>query len=168
MSVERYTSQHPNWPSYIAHLERVRLARWILEENGQPKTGLYFLGVEEAQRVIGHISLRKQQLVVPATEWSGGVEEPLLNQHNQPLYEMIVETFAVDEQYRRRGHGRALQLGALALTKETGCYQLRSWSSLDKPANYALKLSLGFAVHPATFLASNGKQISGAYFVKTV
>ena len=45
---------------------------------------------------------------------------------------------------------------------------MRSWSSLDKPANYALKLSLGFAMHPSVHDAASGYQVSGVYFVKRV
>jgi hypothetical protein len=45
---------------------------------------------------------------------------------------------------------------------------MRSWSSLDKPENYQLKLSLGFALHPSTHDAAAGYPVSGVYFVKRV
>ena len=105
---------------------------------------------------------------MPATEWSGGEARSLTFGDGEPLYEMFVQTFAVEAAFRRRGHGRALQQAALALTAERGCHQMRSWSSLDKPEKYALKLALGFAVHPAISEAGNGQQISGVYFIKTV
>lgn len=51
---------------------------------------------------------------------------------------------------------------ALELTCALGACQMRSWSSLDKTANYALKLSLGFAAHPAVQTAGlTGEPISG-------
>ena len=44
---------------------------------------------------------------------------------------------------------------------------MRSWSSLDKPANYALKLALGFAVHPGyDYVARLDKWVPGAFFIK--
>ena len=122
----------------------------------------------EADQVIGHISVRVQNLVIPPIEWNAGQEHVLRRSGGDPLRETFVNTFAVDETHRRQGYGRALQIAALNLTREQGCYQMRSWSSLDKTANYALKISLGFAVLPAVYRADSGQQISGAYFVKTV
>ena len=84
------------------------------------------------------------------------------------MRETFAQTFAVEEVYRRRGHGRALQLEALTLTKDLGAHQMRSWSSLDKQANYALKMNLGFAVCPAVYETDAGLKVSGVYFVKTV
>jgi hypothetical protein len=61
-----------------------------------------------------------------------------------------------------------LQLAALEKTRELGCFQMRSWSSLDKPANYQLKLSLGFGFHPEVQDTASGLKVSGGYFVRTV
>ncbi len=168
MTVERFSPQHALWPAYLAHLERVDMARWVIGEDGLPLEGLHFLGAVEKNRVIGNISLKLQDIVSPATNWSGGRETTIVGLDGQPLRETFVCTFAVEKSFRRRGHGRALQLAALALTRALGAYQMRSWSSLDKPANYALKISLGFAVHPATQQSVSGYPVSGVYFIKTV
>jgi GNAT superfamily N-acetyltransferase len=109
-----------------------------------------------------------QVITIPGTEWSGGVDTPLTALDGRPLRELFVQTFAVDDAFRRQGCGRALQVAALELARTLGCYQMRSWSSLDKTANYALKLSLGFTAHPAIYEATGGQKISGVYFMKTV
>ncbi|MBN1964407.1 MAG: GNAT family N-acetyltransferase [Anaerolineae bacterium] len=168
MTVERFTADDAGWPAYVAHLRRIEQARWVVTEGGQPLDDLYFLGVVIDDEVVGNISLKRQSIIIPATEWTGGQDTPLNGPDGEPLQELFVQTFAVEAAYRRHGYGRALQLAALVLTRELGCHQLRSWSSLDKPANYALKLSLGFAVHPAISPTSAGYDVSGVYFIKAV
>jgi GNAT superfamily N-acetyltransferase len=136
------------------------MARWVLD-NGQAAPDVYLLGVMAAEQVIGHISLRIQDLIIPSTEWSTGQDHALRRSTGEPLRETFVNTFAVDETHRRQGCGRALQIAALDLTRDLGCYQMRSWSSLDKTAHYALKISLGFAVYPAVYDTGDGHLISG-------
>ncbi len=121
--------------------------------------------------MVGNLSLVLQDITSPPTEWSHdrGYERTLRAADGTPYRETFVETFMVEEAYRRRGYGRALQRAALGLSRELGAYQMRSWSSLDRAANYALKVSLGFAVHPAVqHAARTGEPISGVYFVKVV
>ncbi len=165
---EQFAPKHPLWTEYVAHLERVNMAKWIMDEKGQPLPNVYFSGICDGNKVVGHISIQVQDIVSPATEWSKGKEVPVLGADGKILRETFVQTFAVEKTYRRQGHGSALQLSALKLTKELGCYQMRSWSSADKNANYALKLKLGFAAHPAVSQTMDGQSISGVYFVKTV
>ncbi|MEJ2758757.1 MAG: GNAT family N-acetyltransferase [Anaerolineales bacterium] len=112
--------------------------------------------------------LRAPQCLIPPTEWAGDRDRTLRDADGKPLYETLVETFFVDSPHRRRGHGRDLQLAALEKTRELGCFQMRSWSSLDKPANYQLKLSLGFGFHPEVQDTASGLKVSGGYFVRTV
>lgn len=159
MPVERFSPDHPLWSAYQDHLVHEDIARWVIAHNGRPFPGVHFWGVVEGSAVIGHISLLVQDIVSQATP---------VKRNGITLRETFVQTFSVDERYRRRGHGKALQLAALALTKGLGCYQMRSWSSWDKPANYALKLSLGFAVHPAIYKTESEQEISGVYFIKVV
>ncbi len=168
MQIERFSPDHALWNEYIAHMERQNMARWAVDENCQPKEPLHFLGAIEQNHVIGHISLKKQILVAPATEWSGGEVTPITRPDGSELHEMFVYTFAVDEDQRRRGVGQMLQLAALDLTRAAGCYQMRSWSSADHLANHALKISLGFSVHPAVQTTSSGLDVSGSYFTITV
>ena len=168
MPVERFGVDHPLWTACLAHLNRHNMARWVLKNAQQPRPNVHFLGIVQTDQVIGHLTLQQQPILIPATEWSGGQEQPVTGPGGQPLPEMFVQTFAVDESHRRQGFGRALQLAALGLTRECGCYQLRSWSSANHPANYALKLSLGFGAAPATYQAANGLEVCGVYFVKVV
>lgn len=80
-----------------------------------------------------------------------------------------ISGLAVEETWRCQGIGAALQLAALAWSRELGCAQLRSWSSLDKQANYALKLRLGFSFCPGVHIVQHsGERISGGWFVKQV
>ncbi len=164
----QFTPDHPRWPHYVAHLKQVGMAQWVLDDENRPLVGVYFLGITGADSVIGHISLKMQNIIIPATEWGGGHEIPVTGSDNYPLREMFVQTFAVEEAYRRQGYGRALQLEALKLTEKLGCYQMRSWSSLDKNANYALKLDWGFAIQPAIYETDSRLRVSGVYFVRSI
>ena len=168
MAVERITPQDALWPECANHLKRVNMARWVIARDGGLDEGLVCLGHVDAGKVIGHISFRVQPIVCPATEWSGGEEMPVLGADGQPLTETYVYTFGVEDKYRRQGIGRDLQLAALDWTRRLGCYQMRSWSSTDKDANYALKIGLGFAIHPGTYETASGYPVSGVYFVKMV
>jgi GNAT superfamily N-acetyltransferase len=140
----------------------------VLDEDDQPHANIYFLGIKHADEVIASLTLKRQPITIPASAWGGGETHWLRGSYNLPLEELFVQTFTVEEAHRRQGHGEALQRAGLALAAELGCYQLRSWSSLDRTANYALKLKLGFAAHPAIFTTDTGLEVSGVYFVKTV
>lgn len=130
------------WRDFIRHLGGE--ARWIKDGEGF-RRGLHVIVAvkQDEARVVGHISLVQRPIEIPTdpptgVRFRGGI-----------LEEMFVQTFRVDEQYRRRGIGRRLQEEAFQLAADRRCYQLRSWCSLDKEANYRLKLGLRFAVHPA-------------------
>ena len=110
---------------------------------------------------------RIRSAIASAAAWSGG-ERELTGPNAQPLRETYVQTRHMEAQYRQRGIGRSLQAAALDWTRERGCLPIRSGSSLDRPANYALKLSMGFALHPAIHDAAAGCPVSGVYFVKRV
>ncbi len=168
MTILSLTPDHDLWLACFAHLERTDMLRWVVDERGLLRERLHLLGAVEAGQIVGHLSLKRQPILVPATIGSGGVETPVAGPDGAPLEELFVYTFAVDEGFRRRGIGRALQLAGLELARELGCYQVRSWSSLDKTANYALKIGLGFGIHPAVYTTESGLAVSGVYFVKTV
>lgn len=174
MAIERFTPDHSLWPKFCAHLAGHDMARWVLHPaadgvgwTNQPLPALYFLGAVESDNVVGHIALKMQRIVLPKIAREAKTQ-PLITHDDRSLRELFVQTFAVDAAHRNQGRGRTLQLAALDLCRTLGCYQLRSWSSADKRANYALKLSLGFAVHPAVQETADGQRIPGVYFVKTV
>ena len=68
------------------------------------------------------------------------MNKTILSAEGKTLTETFVQTFFVDEGFRRHGLGERLQLEGLAVTRALGAYQMRSWSSLDKPVNYQLKI----------------------------
>ena len=168
MEILRVDPQHPLWARFAAHLHRVNQARMVLDDDDRPKEPFLCLVAVDGQEVVGSLGLREQGITIPPTEWSGGVEKPLLDAAGDPVRETFVMSFFVEAPYRRRGIGRALQEAAVAWTRERGCAQMRSWSSLDRPENYTLKLSMGFAMHPSVHDAAGGFQVSGVYFVKRV
>lgn len=157
------------WPELLAHLERVEQSRYAFTPEGSLPPDTYFLAVVIAGDVVGNIGVTMQDLVVPGSSTSAGLDHTLRKLDGAPLCELYVQTFAVEPEHRRLGYGRVLQLAALELARELGCHQLRSWSTVDRFENYALKLSLGFAVHPAIHHSSStGLDYSGVYFVKSV
>jgi GNAT superfamily N-acetyltransferase len=81
--------------------------------------------------------------------------------NNKILRESKVIAFGVNETMRRQGIGRQLQQALIEHSRQAGCYQIRSHSSLENKANHHLKLSMGYAVHP---LVSSQRK-DGFYFV---
>jgi GNAT superfamily N-acetyltransferase len=84
---------------------------------------------------------------------------PIYGAYGQPLREGYVEAFGVLPEARREGIGQRLQEHAIALCSQRGCYQIRSRSPIASRENYALKLKMGYAIHPS---AENDSY----YFVK--
>ena len=169
MHISRLDPDHPHWQMLTAHLAGNGDASWVLDQAGKPNSDhLVFLGAMVDGMVVGSLTLLKQPIEIPATEWAGDRDLYLRDVDGSVLYELFVQTFSVDEAYRRRGIGRALQEEALRQTRMMGCYQLRSWSSLDKIANYPLKLGLRFAFHPAIYQTESGLKVSGGYFIRVI
>ena len=143
--INQFTPDHQHWENYVTHLERHNMARWVLSDDHQPQPDHLCLGAISGNHdVIGNLVLAVQPITFPETEWGAGHGHALTGPDGIPLRETFIATFAVDEAYRRQGYGRALQCAALDLTRELGCYQMRSWSSLDKVANFALKFPLWY------------------------
>jgi GNAT superfamily N-acetyltransferase len=167
--VVHFSPAHPDWQALVAHLRACDQARWVLGDDNLPKEdNLVFLGIADGEEVVANLSLKKQAITMPASEWAGERDRRLLGMDGEPLLETFVQTFFVDEDQRRKGYGLALQQEALEVSAQLGCIQMRSWSSLDKSANYQLKLKLGFAFHPEIQETPSGLRVSGGYFVKRV
>jgi len=155
--------------AYAEHLERVG------STNHAPRLAdpqAFVLGVFDGAELIAHLAVLLQPLVHRADEPIALLEldnESFTDAYPPGLIEGFVQTFDVEEPYRRRGTGSRLQLTALEESRRRGAHQLRSWSSLDRPANYALKIALGFAVHPGhSYLPAQDRWVRGVYFVKPV
>jgi GNAT superfamily N-acetyltransferase len=169
VKIVQLTPASPDWAALVTHLKSVKDAQWVLDEHDQPlQENLTFFAVLVDGDVVGSLSVLRQEITIPETEWAADRDRVLRDQEGVPYHEILVQTFRVEKDHRRKGYGRALQEAALAFTKESGCIQMRSWSSLDKPANYALKLSLGFGFHPEVQVTPSGLRVSGGYFVKRV
>ena len=169
LEIIRIQPESPEWSALVAHLKDGNDARWVLDEKDQPKEErLIFLGAQDGDQVVGNLTLRCQPVSIPHTEWAGERDRGVRDDQGDPLYETFVQTFRVAEVYWRKGIGRELQLKALEITRQEGCIQMRSWSSLDAQANYQLKFALGFAFHPEVQKTPSGLRVSGGYFVKRV
>ncbi|MEM5775993.1 MAG: GNAT family N-acetyltransferase [Anaerolineaceae bacterium] len=86
---------------------------------------------------------------------------PTLTLDGRTLTEAKIHAFAVHPDYRCQGMGKALQKHAIRLAHRLGCYQLASYSSYGREANFHVKLSLGFAVQPEV----HGDNEKGVYFI---
>lgn len=166
VEVVTLTGAMPAWQAYVEHLARVQMLPAAPEQ--RPQAECCYLGVLVGAQVVGHLAIRRQALAVPASRLTNGQEHLLNDAQGQPLYEAFVQTFGVEAAYRRQGYGRALQLRGLEQARAWGCWQMRSWSSADKAANYALKISLGYVIQPALYPLPGGAPISGVYFIKSL
>jgi GNAT superfamily N-acetyltransferase len=81
--------------------------------------------------------------------------------NGERLIEAKVIAFGVDETHRRKGIGRALQEMLIRRACALHCYQVRSHSGGEHLENHALKLAMGFGVHPIV----RGDDDRGAYFI---
>jgi len=89
---------------------------------------------------------------------------PAIIHEGSALTEAKVIAFSVKPKFRNQGIGKELQLNALSLAKERGCFQLASYSTFDKVENYKVKNSLGFSIQPE--VQQDGTM--GCYFLKTL
>jgi GNAT superfamily N-acetyltransferase len=158
----------PLHTKYAEHLKRIEDSHHAFT----PEDGEGFVIVAmKNNRVVGHISIKHQPIAHRDDLPIELLEMPnkrFTDTHPPGLVEGFVQTFEVEEDYQRRGIGSQLQQAAFAECCQRGLYQMRSWSSLDRPANFALKIALGFAVHPGHYyLSKQNKWVAGAYFVKS-
>lgn len=156
----------PLHAEYAEHLKRIGDSPHAF----RPEDGKGFVIVAmENDRVVGHISIKYQPIAHRDDLPIELLEMPnkrFSDTYPPGLVEGFVQTFGVEEDYQRRGIGSQLQQAAFAECCQQGLYQMRSWSSLDRPANFALKIALGFAVHPGHYyLSKQNKWVAGAYFV---
>jgi GNAT superfamily N-acetyltransferase len=155
--IQQINKNDKYWQSFIMHLKEAKMLEHI---NLESPEYLYIVKIVENE-VIGHITLIKKILEVPLLK-----REPIRHKENE-LFEYFVQTFYVSENYRRNGYGKQLQNKAYELSCIKGAYQMRSWSSYDKSANYQLKIELGFTMHPGhTYISKTNQYIPGVYFIK--
>ncbi len=84
-----------------------------------------------------------------------------------PTREAFINVIEVAADHWRQGIGRRLVDLACQRAKAEGAYQIRAWSSDDRPAAHALWRSLGFAICPAT-VYPYGRQVEGCHVARVL
>ena len=142
--LEEWPFQHPRWAEFLVCLEAAapEQAPFVLGDYSKALPCHLFVALQ-VHRVVGFLRFGIQPI---------GREEgcPPLVLNAETLTEAKIHAFAVREELRGRGIGKALQCQAIRRATELGCYQLASHSSYEWQANYRVKLSLGFSAQPET------------------
>ena len=159
MLIAKWSPDHPRWPEWERLAHELNLVRAIID----PETlaeDVHFLAALVDDALVGLLMFLVQpigpEMEVPIVKDAAG----------KPLTEAKIRAFHVLPDFRNRGLGTALQREVLRLAPLLHCYQVRSRSELDKQANYAIKLKLGFAMHPALRVFRDGTQSPGVYWVR--
>jgi len=153
LRIEVWDSAHPRWADLLAVIEGQGQSDWVAFTADFHQSTHILVALDEA-RIIGFL-----RYVVQAIGPDAGCPPVALD--GRTLREAKILAFGVDPARQRRGIGRALQLRCIAEARERGCYQVRSHSGGDHPANHALKLGLGFGVQPIV----RGDDTRGAYYI---
>jgi len=151
--IEAWTADHPGWRSLQCLTARMDQEEWCAF-TAEWHLSSHFLVAHRQWVPLGCLRYVIQYIGADA-DWS-----PIQLQ-GESLTEAKIIAFGVDVDHRRQGIGRRLQQTLIAQAKAAGCFQIRSRSDTLNTANYQLKLSLGFAIHP---LEKTGER-DGAYFL---
>ena len=141
LSIHELTPDHRDWQEYVDVIDAGGQARWAFDARFDRFSRHYVIAKRD-DRVVGFL-----MYVV----WEIGPHDrnqPPLVVDGRKLTEAKIIAFGVKEAYRRQGVGRALQQYVIRRARALGCYQVRSVSGADHPANRQLKLAMGFAVEP--------------------
>jgi GNAT superfamily N-acetyltransferase len=151
--LEEWAAAHPAWSSLLN----------LITELGQSSWGAFtadwhlsshFLVAHRDEAPLGFLRYVVQYIGADAG-WSP------IRLNEEPLTEAKVIAFGVAPAHRRQGIGSRLQVRLIEQATAIGCYQVRSRSDENNIANYQLKLSLGFAIHPLD--KTNDRD--GVYFI---
>ncbi|HWG84938.1 MAG TPA: GNAT family N-acetyltransferase [Deinococcales bacterium] len=153
MLVVEWTPDSSGWNALWELIDAVGQRAWA-EDAAEWHLASRFLVAEEGGAPLGFL-----RWVVQAVGSEDGGEPFRLD--GKVLLEAKVLAFAVAPEARRRGTGRQLQEHLIDLGWRESLYQVRSHTSGESQANHALKLSLGFALHPV----KRGSDERGAYFL---
>lgn len=153
MRIIRVEPEALEYPWLLALAQQLGQAKYVQAREPYAMESI-LLGVYEETQCTGFL-----RLIV--LEIGKDVGRPPILFQDKPLLEAYVEAFGVDSSWRRRGIGQRLQEEAIALARRKGCYQIRSRSPVTARENYALKLKMGYAIHPS-------EQNDSYYFIKTL
>lgn len=154
-SVEEWDETHPRWREFVACLETVapEQAPFVLGETYRAHPS-HLLVALQSNEVVGFIRFAVQPIGPEA-------KCPALVYDGVQLTEAKIHAFAVREEARGQGIGTELQRQTIVLARVLGCYQVASYSSYGRDANYQVKLSLGFGAQPEV----HGDNHQGVYFI---
>lgn len=79
--------------------------------------------------------------------------------------EAFIDLIDVDPEFRRQGIARMLIELAVGRAADAGAYQLRAWTSSERPAALALWRAVGFCLCPAVVLVGPDNRHIQGYFV---
>ncbi len=153
VKISLFKPDYPRWNDLLNCVEAEGQRRW-LEFSFEHHLSSHVLGATQGDNIAGFLRFAVQQIGPPD-------DCPPLIANGAELTEAKILAFGVPERFRRQGIGAQLQQHAIHHARELGCHQIRSYSSVDHPENIALKLKLGFSLHPEQ--RPNGQQ--GYYFV---
>lgn len=153
--IEEWDENHSRWQEFLGYLEEVAPDQvpFVLGDYYRAYACTLLVAL-----VDGEVAGCLRFAVQPIGPEAGC---PALYLDAVPLYEAKIHVFAVGEAYRNRGIGTRLQKQAIRRARQLGCYQLASYSSYGRDANYHVKLSLGFAAQPEV----HGNNHQGCYFL---
>ena len=151
--IEAWDPAHPRWAYLLALIVELGQTDWVAF-TADFHQSTHTLVALDAEQIAGFL-----RYVVQAIGPDAGC--PPVELDGRPLREAKILAFGVEPARQRQGIGRALQVRCIEEAQERGCYQVRSHSGGDHPANHRLKLALGFGVHPIV----RGEDTRGAYYI---
>ena len=97
----KYENYQEHFPATIVdYLQKLNYLQHVQNELGW-LPGLHIITANDDERIVGHITLLEQKLLLTNSE--------VLAIGEQPFSELFVQTFRVSDAFQRRGIGRALQ-----------------------------------------------------------
>jgi len=153
--IEEWNETHPRWNEFVACLETTapEQAPFVFEGYYRAYPSYLYIALQ-SNEVVGFIRFAVQPIGPEA-------KCPPLYRNGVLLTEAKIHAFAVREDARGQGIGTALQRQTIRKAKELGCYQVASYSSYGRDANYHIKLGLGFGAQPEV----HGDNEQGVYFI---
>jgi GNAT superfamily N-acetyltransferase len=157
LTIEPWERSHPKWEKLLHIIDSMGQADWFSLHADFHHSNHILVALVNGE-VVGFLRFTVQYI-------GPDRDLPLIEFQGVALNEAKILAFGVIDQFKRHGIGEALQKRAIAWAKTLGCYQVRSHSGGDSPANHQLKLSLGFAVHPTL---KDDDDPHGVFFIKTL
>jgi|HigsolmetaAR202D_1030399.scaffolds.fasta_scaffold00989_1 Acetyltransferase (GNAT) family. len=154
LAIREVLSGTPEYEQLLATADALQQRRYVLMRPSYAERSI-LLGAFLHNECVGFLHFLIQVI------GSDMKRPPIYNSEGEVLREGYIEAFGVLELYRRQGIGQTLQEYVLNYCADHGCYQVRSRSPVTSRENYALKLKMGYAIHPSN-------ENDSYYFIKTL